>query len=43
MGLKPVYTRHLKTTTVVIIQVVFHYEIIYEMGPQILENKVKES
>ena len=34
---------HLNTATVVVLQVLFHYEIIYEMGPPILENKVKES
>ena len=43
MGLKHVYTGYLNTTTVVVVQVVFHYEIIYEMGPQMLEKQVKES
>ena len=27
----------------VILQVLFHYEIIYKMGSPMLENKVKES
>ena len=39
MRLKHVYTRHLNTTTVV----VFHYEIIYEMGPPMSEKQDKES
>ena len=43
MRLKNVYTRHLNTTTVVVLQVVFHYEIIYEMGPPMFEKQVKES
>ena len=33
----------LNTATVVVLQVEFHYEIIYEMGPPMLENKIKES
>ena len=33
----------LNTATVVVLQVLFHYEIIYEMDPPILEKKVKES
>ena len=33
----------LNTTMVVVLQVVFHYEIIYEMGPPKLEKQVKES
>ena len=33
----------LNTTTVVVLKVEFHYEIIYEMGPQMLEKRVKES
>ena len=37
------YIRHLNTTTVVVLQVVFHYEIIYEMGLQMSEKQVKES
>ena len=43
MGLRHVYTGHLNTTIVVILQVVFHYEIIYEMGTPMLEKQVKES
>ena len=43
MGLKHVYIGHLNTTTVVLLQVVFHYEIIYEMIPPMSENQVKES
>ena len=31
----------LNTTTVVVLQVLFHYEIIYEMGPLMIENQVK--
>ena len=42
MGLKNVYTGHLNTTTVVVLQVVFHYEIIYEMGPPMSEKQVKK-
>ena len=38
MGLMHVYTRHLNTTTVVVLQIVFHYEILYEMGPPMLEK-----
>ena len=30
----------LNTTTVVVLQLVFHYEIIYEMGPPKLEKQV---
>ena len=33
----------LNTTTMVVLQVLFHYEIIYEMGPPMSENEVKES
>ena len=33
----------LNTTTVVVLQVLFHYEIIHEMGPPMLEKQVKES
>ena len=33
----------LNTTTVVVLQVVFHYEIIYELGPLMSEKQVKES
>ena len=43
MGLKHVYTGHLDTTTVVVLQVVFHYKIIYEMSPPMSEKQVKES
>ena len=43
MGLRHVYIGHLNTTTVVVLQVVFHYEIIYEMGPPMSEKQVKES
>ena len=31
----------LNTTTVVVLQVLFHYEIIYEMSPLMIENQVK--
>ena len=43
MGLKHVYKGHLDTTMVVVLQVVFHYEIIYEMGSPMSEKRVKES
>ena len=43
MGLRHVYIGHLNTTTVVVLQVVFHYEIIYEMGPPMSKKRVKES
>ena len=43
MGLKHVYTRHLNTTTVVVLEALFPYEIIYEMGPPMSEKQVKES
>ena len=43
MRLRHVYTGHLNTTTVVVLQVVFYYEIIYEMGPLMSEKQVKES
>ena len=43
MGLRHVYTRHLNTTMVVVLEVLFPYEIIYEMGPPISEKQVKES
>ena len=49
MRLRHVYTRLLNTTMVVVLQVVFHYEIIYiyiyiyEMSPPMLEQHVKES
>ena len=33
----------LNTATVVVLQILFHYEIIYEMGPLMLEKQVKES
>ena len=33
----------LNTATVVVLQVLFHYEIIYEMGPPMLEKYIKES
>ena len=33
----------LNTAMVVVLQVLFHYEIIYEMGPSMLEKQVKES
>ena len=33
----------LNTTTVVVLEVLFPYEIIYEMGPPIFEKQVKES
>ena len=33
----------LNTTSMVVLQVLFHYEIIYEMGPQMSEKQVKES
>ena len=43
MGLRHVYKGHLNTTTVVVLQVVFHYEIIYEMDPPMSEKQFKES
>ena len=43
MRLKHVYTEHLNITTVVVLQVVFHYEIIYEMGPPMSKKQVTES
>ena len=43
MGLGHVYTGYLNTTTVVVLQVVFHYEILYETGPPMSEKLVKES
>ena len=43
MGLMHVYTGLLNTTTVVVLQVVFHYEIIYEMVPPMSKKQVKES
>ena len=33
----------LNTATVVVLQVLFHYEIIYEIGPPMLEKQVKKS
>ena len=33
----------LNTATVVVLQILFNYEIIYEMGPLTLEKQVKES
>ena len=33
----------LNTTTVVVLEVLFPYEFIYEMGPPMLEKQVKES
>ena len=43
MGLGHVYTRHLNTTMVVVLKILFHYEIIYEMDPPMFERQVKES
>ena len=44
MGLGHVYVHNiLNTTMVVVLQVLFHYEIIYEMGPLRLGKQVKES
>ena len=43
MGLNHVYTGQLYTTTMVVLQVVFNYEIIYEMGPPMSEKQIKES
>ena len=42
MGLRHVYTGHLNTTMVVVLQVVFQYEIIYETGPSMSEKQVKD-
>ena len=36
-------TGHLNTTTVVVLEVLFPYGFIYEMGPPMLEKQVKES
>ena len=33
----------IKHHLVVVLEVLFHYEIIYEIGPPMLENQVKES
>ena len=35
--------RTFKHHLVVVLEVLFYYEIIYEMGPPIIEKKVKES
>ena len=44
MRLRHVYVQDiLNTTMVLVLQVLFHYEIIYEMGPPMLEKHVKES
>ena len=43
MRLKHVYTGHLNTTMVIVLQAVFHYEIIYEIGPPMSKKQVKES
>ena len=44
MGLRHVYVQDiLNTTMVVVLQVLFHYFIIYEMGPPRLGKQVKES
>ena len=44
MGLKHVYVHDtLNTTMVVVLQVLFHYEIIYEIGPPRSGKQVKES
>ena len=34
---------NLNTTTVIVLEVLFPYEIIYEMGPPMFEQQVKES
>ena len=42
MGLIHVYVQDiLNTTMVIVLQVLFHYEIIYEMGPPMSENQLK--
>ena len=42
MELKRVYVQNiLNTTMVVVLQVLFHYEIMYEMGPPTSENQLK--
>ena len=44
MRLMHVYVQDiLNTTMVVVLQVLFHYEIIYEMGPPRSGKQVKES
>ena len=44
MGLKHVYVQDiLNTTMVVVLQVSFHYEIIYEINPPRLGKQVKKS
>ena len=44
MGLRHVYVHDiLNTTMVVVLQVLFHYEIIYEINPPRLGKQVKES
>ena len=43
MRLRHVYTRPLNTNTVVVLQVVFHYENIYEIDPPMFEKRVKKS
>ena len=42
MGLRHVYTGHLKHQLVVILEVLFPYGFIYEMGSQMFEKQVKE-
>ena len=37
------FNEQLNIVTVVPLEVLFHYEIIYEMGPLMLEKQVKES
>ena len=44
MGLRHVYVQDiLNTTMVVVLQVLFNYEIIYEMGSPMSEKQLKES
>ena len=43
MGLKHVYIGHLNITTVVVLEVLFPYGFIYEMGPPKSGKRVKES
>ena len=43
MGLRHVYIGHLNTTMVVVLEYLFPYRFIYEMGPPMSEKKVKES
>ena len=43
MGLRHVYVQNiLNITMVVVLQVSFHYETIYEMGPPRLGKQIKE-